>query len=444
MTVTEDAAARKVTWAKEKSAWDASRRGDGAVVSPASSGGETSWWCDCRNISDAELLKAVHESSCTHILCNPDERGKINHGKVAVVWLEQEAGLESLGSDVAILTPVEQVYEAAKKRGREVGLYLKVRDLEAQFGQCIELCDRGDPFVVIDIEHATYIPYELLVARVQGSRTKILRSIPIYDLEGVVQTIDQSLNAMATMEHGIGVLFHSFTAETVSDLSRRVLERQGRALSLINAVVCGVRHTGLGHRVCVDTTSFMSPEEGMIVGSTGWGGIFVCSETHYLPHMNLREFRVNAGAVHSYIWSAGGSALYLSEMRAGSEVTCVDISGNARTVTVGRAKIERRPLVFITCRIPSDQVPEEVRNAAEPLKALQQRVTPKGEKLSDRDLDYIYINTFLQNDWHVRVMGSDGKIRHSTMLKVGDELLAHVDHPGRHTGVRISESIIEK
>ncbi len=40
----------------------------------------------------------------------------------------------------------------------------------------------------------------------------------------------------------------------------------------------------------------------MIIGSTGWGGIFVCSGTHYLPHMNLREFRVNIGAVHSYIW----------------------------------------------------------------------------------------------------------------------------------------------
>lgn len=87
----------------------------------------------------------------------------------------------------------------------------------------------------------------------------------------------------------------------VSSLSRRVLERQDRALSLVNVTVCAVRHTGLGHRVCVDTTSVMSTEEGMIVGSTGWGGIFVCSETHYLPHMNLREFRVNAGAVHSYI-----------------------------------------------------------------------------------------------------------------------------------------------
>ena len=26
----------------------------------------------------------------------------------------------------------------------------------------------------------------------------------------------------------------------------------------------------------------------MIIGTTGWGGVFVCSETHYLPHMNLR------------------------------------------------------------------------------------------------------------------------------------------------------------
>jgi 3-amino-4-hydroxybenzoic acid synthase len=444
MTIKEEATAKKLAWTKEKSAWAARRSGDGPVVSAASPGGETSWWCDCRNVSDVLLLQAVRESSCTHVVCNPDECDNVGGGKIVVVWVEQEEALDSLGSELAILTPVEQIYEAAKKRGREVGLYFKVDDLESQFPKCIELCDRGDPFVVIDIKHATYIPYELLVARVQGRRTKILRSIPIYDLQGVVQTIDQSLNAMATMEHGIGVLFHSFTEETVSNLSRRVMERQGRALSLVNVTVCAVQHTGLGHRVCVDTTSFMSAEEGMIIGSTGWGGIFVCSETHYLPHMNLREFRVNAGAVHSYIWSAGGSALYLSEMRAGSEVTCVDVSGNSRTVVVGRAKIERRPLVSITCRIPIEQVPEEIRKAAEPQKALQQQVTPDGERLAHRDLDYIYLNTFLQNDWHVRVMGSDGKIRHSTMLKVGDELLAHVDYPGRHTGVRIAESIIEK
>ena len=79
----------------------------------------------------------------------------------------------------------------------------------------------------------------------------------------------------------------------------------------------------------------MTAEEGMIIGSTGWGGIFVCSETHYLPHMNLREFRCNAGGVHSYVWGPSNIAVYLSELRAGSRVLAVDTQGRTRVVTVG-------------------------------------------------------------------------------------------------------------
>ena len=59
----------------------------------------------------------------------------------------------------------------------------------------------------------------------------------------------------------------------------------------------------MGDRGCIDTTSIMTKDEGMIVGSTSAGGILVCSETHYLPYMELRPFRVNAGGVHSYVLS---------------------------------------------------------------------------------------------------------------------------------------------
>jgi 3-dehydroquinate synthase class II len=41
-------------------------------------------------------------------------------------------------------------------------------------------------------------------------------------------------------------------------------------------------------------------------------------------------------------------------------------------------------------------------------------------------------------------MGADGKVRHSTLLRPGDEILAHVDVPGRHTGLKMTEHIVEK
>lgn len=182
---------------------------------------------------------------------------------------------------------------------------------------------------------------------------------------------------------------------------------------MVEAEVISVRHCGLGHRVCVDTTTMMTAEEGMIVGLTGWGGLFVCSETHYLPHMNLREFRVNAGGIHSYIWGPRNVHYYLSEMRAGREIR----GRHARSfciATVGRAKIERRPLLRIQARISLDRVPPEIAAAVEQSRSAVERVTPAGETI-DRDGKYIFVNAFLQNDWHVRMMGA-GTARFATAL----------------------------
>jgi 3-dehydroquinate synthase class II len=364
--------------------------------------------------------------------------------KQRVVWIDTIDQLEKLPADVWVFTAEDPVRTAAVARGLKAGLLISVVDLQQEFPYCVSVCERGDDFVVIDIEHATYIPYELLLAKVEGHATKVLRSVPIKGLKNIVDDVDQSLNAFATMEQGVGVLFRTSKIESIHSLSKNLASRQSTGVSLLPAEVVEVQHTGLGHRVCVDTTSMMTAEEGMIVGSTGWGGIFVCSETHFLPHMNLREFRVNAGAVHSYIWGHGGVAMYLSEMQAGSEVLCANKDGSARVVSVGRAKIERRPMLKIKCRIALDRTPEAIRQAARADARSKRSVTPDGEAIASADECYIYINAFLQNDWHVRVMGADGKVKHCTLLQPGDQILAHVDVPGRHTGLRVTEHILEK
>lgn len=135
---------------------------------------------------------------------------------------------------------------------------------------------------------------------------------------------------------------------------------------------------------------------------------------------------------------------YLNEMRAGAEVLCVDLHGNSRVVTVGRAKIERRPMLKIRCSVSLDSVSPEMREAILSTNAAKRAVTPSQETLALEDPDRVYLNAFLQNDWHVRLMGADRKVRHATLVEPGDELLAHVELPGRHTGLRISESIFEQ
>ncbi|WP_208512391.1 3-dehydroquinate synthase II [Variovorax paradoxus] len=405
--------------------------------------GASAWWFDARGLDDSALKQAVERSSCTHLLVEHAEQKRVGTSKKLVVWVEHASELIDLAPGAWVLTPHEEIRREAVASGRAAGLFIEVRDLEAEFPYCVMVCERGDDFVVINIEHATYIPYELLIAKTRSGKTQVLRSVPIKGLARVVDDIHQSLNAFATMEHGIGVVFRTKEVAAVESLSRNLQHRQVSAMKLLPARVDEVQHTGLGHRVCVDTTSMMNAEEGMVIGSTGWGGILVCSETHHLPHMNLREFRVNAGAVHSYIWGPGGTAFYLSEMRAGAEVMCVDLAGRARVVSVGRAKIERRPMLKVNCSIALEAVPAQLQAKVERLLEMQERVTPKGEHIGSGDRR-IHVNAFLQNDWHVRVMGSDGKARHCTLLQPGDELLAHVDDPGRHTGLRIEENIIEK
>jgi 3-amino-4-hydroxybenzoic acid synthase len=153
----------------------------------------------------------------------------------------------------------------------------------------------------------------------------------------------------------------------------------------------------------------MTQEEGMIIGSTSTGGLLVSSETHFLPYMELRPFRVNAGAVHSYIWSFNNQTAYLTELKAGSRVICVDVEGNSREVCVGRVKTELRPLLKI-------------------------EVETKG----------LRINAIVQDDWHIRIFGGDGTPRNASAIKVGDELLTYVCEGGRHVGIKIDETLEER
>lgn len=408
------------------------------------SAGETQWWFDARKMTGKAILANVEDSNCTHIVLEHGQHRAFRTAKRKVVFVDSPAQLKDLEADAWVITRDEAIRRKAAALGHKCGLFIEVTDLEAEFPYCIAVCERGDDFAVIDIEHATYIPYELLLAKTDGKPMMIFRSVPIKGLDGVVDDVNQSLNAFATMEHGIGVLMRTEQPEVIASLTRGLSRRQDSRLPLVKARVEEVQHTGLGHRVCVDTTSMMTAGEGMIVGSTGWGGLFVCSETHYLPHMNLREFRVNAGGVHSYIWGPGDNVMYLSEMEGGSEVLCVDLHGNCRVITVGRAKIERRPLLKIRCSVALEDVSPDLRAAVLRANALVNEVTPAHESAPLEDPNRIYINTFLQNDWHVRLMGGDGKIRHATLVQPGDTLLAHVALPGRHTGIRVEEHIIEK
>lgn len=114
--------------------------------------------------------------------------------------------------------------------------------------------------------------------------------------------------------------------------------------------VSRVVSVGLGDRVIVDTTSLLRPSEGMFIGSSAGFLFHVASEAVGSAFTRPREFRVNAGAAHSYVLLTDGTTRYLAELSPGDAVLVAEPRGSVRSVRVGRLKIERRPLVLIEGR----------------------------------------------------------------------------------------------
>ncbi len=176
------------------------------------------------------------------------------------------------------------------------------------------------------------------------------------------------------------------------------------------ATITGIEDAGPGDRVCIDTTSLFRPGEGLLIGSTARGFCLVHAETIESEYVRARPFRVNAGAVHSYLFAPGGKTRYLSELAAGAQVLAVHPDGVHRVVTVGRAKIERRPHTLVTWRTEDDQ---------------------EG-------------NAVLQTAETIRLVRPDGSPVAVTDLKEGDTILVHTETSARHFGMPVEEFLEER
>jgi 3-dehydroquinate synthase II len=178
---------------------------------------------------------------------------------------------------------------------------------------------------------------------------------------------------------------------------------------LVEAKVTLVRAVGMGDRACIDTASLLAEDEGLLTGNASGGLLLVASEARESGYVAARPFRVNAGAVHAYALTPGGRTRYLSELRAGDEVLIVRRDGATRRVTVGRVKIERRPMLLIEAH------------------------TADGRRVA----------SILQNAETIRLATSTGTTSVAD-LAVGDIILARLDQGGRHFGMRVDETITER
>jgi 3-dehydroquinate synthase II len=150
--------------------------------------------------------------------------------------------------------------------------------------------------------------------------------------------------------------------------------------------------------------------EGMLIGSRSNFMFLVHNESLGSSFTSPRPFRVNAGAVYCYTITPDGNTKYLSEIESGTEILIVNKEGTSRRATVGRAKIETRPLRLIRAEI--------------------------GNEIG---------TVILQNAETIRFITDNGNLIPVTELKLGDEVLAYTKMPsGRHFGLEVKEFIVEK
>ncbi|QQQ79547.1 3-dehydroquinate synthase II [Saccharothrix sp. 6-C] len=257
------------------------------------------------------------------------------------------------------------------------------------------------PCTIVRFRDPTKIPLEIVIAAADRSDGRLICEASTVEEAGVIVDV---------LEKGSdGVLFAPARVTEVFDLVS-LLSPGTPELVLTKLTVENIAHTGLGDRVCVDTTTHFEKDEGMLVGSFAHGFVLCASETHPLPYMPTRPFRVNAGALHSYVVGLENRTNYLSELHTGSAVLAVAADGRTRRVAVGRVKLESRPLLTINT-VAEDGTP---------------------------------VSLTVQDDWHVRVLGPGGTVHNVTELKAGDQLLGYLATDKRHVGWPVGEFCIEK
>ncbi len=220
---------------------------------------------------------------------------------------------------------------------------------------------------------------------------------------------EQARTMLGILEKGVdGVVINTRDAGRVRKLVGLVHGVSPR-MALEPAVIERIEIGGMGDRLCVDTCSLMAPGEGMLVGNTSSAFFLVHAETQENPYVAARPFRVNAGAVHSYMLLPGGRTSYLSDLRIGAEAMVVDAQGRTRNVNIGRCKVEKRPLLLVVAKARAGE-----------------------------------ISVYLQNAETINLTAPDGSALSVSSLKPGDSVLVHFEEGGRHFGMKIEESLVEK
>ena len=304
---------------------------------------------------------------------------------------------ESTEADYVVFREIDQLREFHDP-GKVKGFYKKIvsnKDLD----QILKAAEVGANFIIVDTQDWRIIPLENVIATLQRTNTRIYAP---------ASSSKEIRTLFSVLELGVdGVIL---TTRDPNDIEGAAQLMDPNNLSVSILKIQEVRDAGIGERVCIDTASILGMGEGVLVGSKSNFLFLIHNESQGSSFTSPRPFRVNAGAVYCYTLVPGEKTKYLSEIESGSEVLVIGKGGRVRVVTVGRSKIETRPLTMIV-----------------------------GESNGQRG------TVILQNAETIQLIGEDGSLIPVTDLKVGDSVLGVVQpSSGRHFGMEVSEYVLEK
>ncbi len=288
---------------------------------------------------------------------------------------------------------------SSKPRGKKVGRKFKVlsnNDIE----KILISAKKGLDFVIVEVKDWKIIPLENIIAKLHKIHTKIF---------AIANSPAEVRKMFSILEVGVdGVIFSS---PSINEIREALVYLGTRNFDLKPAKIIDVKEVGDGERVCVDTASMLHRGEGMLIGGRSNFLFLVHNESVGSSFTSPRPFRVNAGAVHCYTLAPDGTTNYLSEIETGSEVLVLDSKGKARRATVGRSKIERRPMLMVKAQAGNE------------------------------------IGSIIAQDAEtIRFVKPNGHLVSVTHLKKGDSVLVYSKSAtGRHFGMEVSdEYILEK
>lgn len=292
---------------------------------------------------------------------------------------------------------------------RNIGLTTVLKSKEDE-NRINEISKKNEvDFIIVFASDWKVIPFENLIAEMQTTDTELIAQ---------VEDIEQGILMLKTLEKGVdGIVLTPKNSNDLNELKQ--ILRPKFKIKLSTATIKNIQKIPESERVCVDTTSILYPGEGLLVGSTAMGFVLVHAEVFETEFVNSRPFRVNAGDVSAYVLVPDDETQYsyrtnyLSELKGGKQVIIVNHEGNARIVSIGRVKIETRPMLRFE------------------LEAL------------DRDKT-VPISIICQNAETIRFVEPNGNAKSVVDINPNDEILVHLGPGATHFGTSINETIIEK